>query len=253
MADDKLTTILRGIATEQVPADTATDLWPTIRRRLPAGAAHPRRRPWRPLFAIAATLVAVVLMVALVPTGRAAVRETGIRFGFLVVKPMPTGAPPLSTGSPAPRATLLPVLSIAEARARSQFHILEPMALPTGLTERGAALDTPDPSGTPAIGPAATLYYASAAPGSAFAALTVRMADGVSAAPTFVPTTAVDDLTVRGHPALYAHGRWVAGTWDTHADSALLTWSEGGYTLTIMADGMGTSAAELAAIAESLR
>lgn len=259
MDNNPLSKVLRAIATDQVPTESSTDLWPAVRSSL-SGRSRPSPPRQvlslrRPLAAGTAAFLALALLLMLVPAGRAAVRDAGARFGFVLVERAPqstaVGTPP--AGIAAPRAIYLPELTLHEARARSPFSLRLPTVLPEGLVVRGAALGAPGPAGSLPVGPSISVYYAVAAPPPAFAALTYSMAQGGTGAPTIVPTTRAEEVVVRGQPALYAHGRWVGGAWDPGANSALLTWAEDGYTFTLVADGAGTSVAELSAIAASIR
>lgn len=257
MDNNPLTKVLRAIAAERVPTESSHDLWPAVRSSLSARSrpSPPRKIQSlrRPLAAGTAAFLALALLLMLVPAGRAAVRDVGVRFGFMLVEraPQSTTVPP--AGVAAPRATYLPQLTLDEARARSPFPLRLPTVLPEGLAVRGATLGAPGPGGSLHVDPSISVYYATAAPPPAFAALTYSMAQGGTGAPTIVPTARAEEVVVRGQPALYAHGRWVGGAWDPGANSALLTWAEDGYTFTLVADGAGTGVAELSAIAASIR
>lgn len=259
MDNNPLAKVLRAIAAERVPTEFSTDLWPAVRSSL-SGRSRPmpprRVQPLRHSLAVGtAAVFALALLVMLVPAGRATARDVGVRFGFVLVEraPQSTTVATSSAIVVAPRATYLPQLTLDEARARSPFRLRLPTVLPEGLAVRGAALGAPGPADLPPVSPSISIYFATEVPPSAFAALTYHMAQGEIGASTIVPAGRAEEVVVRGQPALYARGRWVGGAWDPDANSALLTWAEDGYTFTLVADGAGTSVAELSAIAASIR
>lgn len=68
-----------------------------------------------------------------------------------------------------------------------------------------------------------------------------------------IPSSAAQNVTVHGHPAVYAHGSWnETREWHSDVDSAILSW-EDGFTYVLHYSGLGLSRTDMIRIAESLQ
>jgi hypothetical protein len=97
--------------------------------------------------------------------------------------------------------------------------------------------------------------------GAARARLQVTEAEAGKAMGMIVPESAAQSLTVNGHPASYAHGKWRPANgdpasglqWDSTADDGVLSWDDRGLTYVIWSSGLGLSRDDLVRVGESLK
>jgi hypothetical protein len=93
------------------------------------------------------------------------------------------------------------------------------------------------------------------------ARLQVTESEAGKAMGMIVPESAAQSLTVNGHPASYAHGKWQPGSgdppsgmqWDSTADDGVLSWDDGGMTYVVWSSGLGLSRDDLVHVGESLK
>jgi hypothetical protein len=104
-----------------------------------------------------------------------------------------------------------------------------------------------------------TIVYAKA--GATDARLQVTESEAGKSMGLIVPESAAQSLTVSGHPATYARGKWQPGSvdppsgmqWDSTSDDGVLSWDDGGVTYVVWSSGLGLSRDDLIRIGESLK
>jgi hypothetical protein len=97
--------------------------------------------------------------------------------------------------------------------------------------------------------------------GATDARLQVTESEAGKAMGMIVPESAALSLTVGGHPATYARGKWQPGSgdppsgmqWDSTVDDGVLSWDDGGVTYVVWSSGLGLSRNDLIRIGESLK
>jgi len=257
MTEQSLRSLLHEVASNAVP-DNA-DLWQSISRSVERRGAG-SRRPW-PIrhIRLVQTLPVVVLTTLLVAAtpGRSVVGSAlslGYgqvqRFGTVLVGPegLPGRSHPPERAGAQPTALppvqLTPIPTLAEALQQVAFHIRTPAGLPPGVVFRYVFV-FPGASGV------VVSYRAIDDPSKGMG---VETRQGAPAGGYAIPSSAAQNVTVHGHPAVYAHGSWnERREWRGDADSAMLSWEEDGFTYILHYSGLGLSRADMIRIAESMQ
>lgn len=271
MRQEPIARALRAIAEEHIADSDVRNLWPAVRQRLrsrPAAQVRPRLAPTAQigpaqvrLGRLGATCAMMMLLifasVAVLPTARTAAQEWAQRFGLILVDRAPHALPstaPAGAPSAIPQPVYLPQLTLSEAQAQAPFALRLPQWLPQGVTIRGASINQEPIAGAVSGLPSITVYYAREVSPPDFGALQYQMAQGEATGGIFAPAANTQEVTVHDRPALYARGSWRPdGTWNPGTDNALLSWTEGGFTYTVTAVGLGLGQGDLLRIAESIR
>ncbi len=221
---------------------------------------------------IGVVAAAAALILGVTPAGAVIARTVlpaGLQQFFGIVSGAPTqltppggGAPPSRTApgrespSPAPCSqgtppgnfVCLPNLSLQEAQRQVDFAIPVPLALPSGLSFRGALVDT-----------ARSVYISYRLVNGASGGLGLSITQGSPVGGPSVPATSVQPAVVDGEPAYYVAGDYedagpgTTAHWNPSADSNQLTWRHNGLTFDLTSEGLHLSEAELIAVAETVQ
>lgn len=224
-------------------------------------------------------LVVVLLLLATVPSTRAAVAQMIQRFGLVLVnesamEPQPTLAP----GTPGPVKAVEEVIvvrptTLEAVQAQVPFPLPLPTLLPEGLEFWSGLVGTgphsinilPDGTKVGDEPPLQVHLIFKPVDGSIYdpdAALSLDIMDKVGTEGGYaVPARTEENVTVDGHPAVFVQGSWMQVNpgdaenlvWDDTADAVMLSWEADGFTYTLQGYLLGLSLEEFIQIAESVR
>ncbi len=226
--DRRLGALLLADAAGAIPEGTSVR--PAIDRRL----GH-RPRVFRPSPLLISGLVVVALAVLIAATPARGLLPFGwIRFGTVLINPIPTsaaGKQPQSGAVPTGRA--LPRLTLAEAQQLAHFRIPQPSYLPPGVQLRFVIASTD--------GSWVSLAYGQL--GNQSRGMGIQIQQGKPSGYYQVPSSAAQTVKVNGRDAVY---------WKRPADEGLLSWQAGDFTYVMQWSGLGLSRADAIRIAESM-
>jgi hypothetical protein len=155
--------------------------------------------------------------------------------------PAATLAVPRSVENPAPVQTAR-YATLGVARRYAAFSIREPVRLPVGLAVREVVL----------YATSVDVFYAPTGSGSG--SLRVHQQRGRSDGGIVVPAVEVQDGTVKGRPAAYAHGAWDGNhRWMREADAGVLSWQDDDFVYVLQHGGLGLARDDVLRVAESFQ
>lgn len=246
-------------------------------KQLPMDTPASRPRLALRLGAFAAVIVvAAVLLLATVPSVRAAIgRFFEQRFGLVVVEPaeltVPAVAAPDEDREVQVIEEVIPPHTFEEIQAQTPFRIPLPALVPdelelsaTYMSDYGAR-ESAESNDEPVI--VVVMIYkptkAAAHDPSASLSLNVLNRTGMEGGYA-VAAGAEEVVTVNGAPAVYARGTWERPDendpldpahmiWDADADAAMLSWEADGFTYTLQGYSLGLTREDYIQIAESVR
>jgi hypothetical protein len=228
----------------------------------------------------AALLVVMALLLATVPSVRAAIgRLVEQRFGLVLVEqisvPPALSEPSAGSGAHVDQTVITP-LDFEAVQSRVPFAIPVPELLPEVLELWATHMsEYPAPESAGADGaqtesepqfvvlltykPDRDMVY------DPSAALTLIVTNRTGLKGGYaVPAGAEESVEVNGQPAVYARGSWQRPdvneqpdpanmVWNEEADAAMLSWEAGGFTFTLQAYQLGLSREATIQIAESVK
>jgi hypothetical protein len=221
-------------------------------------------------------IVAAVLLLATVPSVRAAIgRFFEQRFGLVFVDPAELEAPVVAEPDEGREVQVVEEVilprSFEEVQAQTPFRIPLPALVPDGLEQWAARMseygagESGGSNGEREIVVMVTYKptAASAYDPSAALSLKVHNRTGVEGGYA-VAASAEEAVTVNGAPAVYARGAWERPDenepldpanmiWDADAAAAMLSWEADGFTYTLDGYLLGLSREDYVRIAESVR
>jgi Domain of unknown function (DUF4367) len=244
MNANRIKVLLDEAANDGIPE--GIDLWPAIRShvQLSRRAAHgPATNHHRGLM-LGAVVLAVAVVLAAAPPTRTLLGSGMQRFGTILVQSglIPGSSQPLSSASPDVQP-LTPV-SLEEARQRVDFSIPTPTWLPAGVVFRNAFVSSDNE----------TVVLSYQLSGDPSKGLFIQIKKGQAAGGYVIPSSASQNVTVDGHPAVYAGGAWdSSGKWNGVANAGLLSWQDNGFTYVLSFSGLALTRADMIRIADSIR
>ena len=150
-----------------------------------------------------------------------------------------------------------PIFDLQHAQSLVSFHIRTAAWLPAGLKLRGVGMDPKPPDFSTYSDRAMVIYRP---PGTSSGPnLTIEEQPGSPNGGSGVPSSAVRDVRVNDHPALYRHGNYDQpdpqgrAVWNPNGDVSELSWHAGGITFDITAYHLHLSRSDLIRVAESVQ
>jgi len=227
-------------------------------------------------------LVAVLLLIATVPSVRAAVgRIMQQRFGLVLVEPALEDTPATETeleeGEKLTEVKVMPSISLEEAQAQVPFTIPMPTILPEGFDLWAARVGTGphgesmDAEGTRIVIEPATQVILAFKPDEASqsryhpeATLGLDILDRAGLSGGYAaPAGSEQEVEVSGNGAVFVKGAWIRPDenkppssdniiWDDTADAGMLSWEANGFTYILSGSYLRLSREDYIRIAESV-